>query len=678
MAYIGNSPGVASQRVVSTFTATSGQTTFTATSGYTIGYLDVYLNGIKLVNGSDYTAADGVQVVLSSGALLNDTVELVAFIPRGLTDGYMKTEIDARYGNVDNTSDASKNAATVILTNKTLTNPAINGFTGNTADINIGSGQIVKDTVGRVAIGSTEAYRAKFSSWSDFGTQGTQNYLAHSGNGSDGRKAGYSFQTTFIGVADTVARRSADIWQGYSTAAWGTEYLAFGVGIGVGVGVGAANDAGVTTTERMRIKGDGNVNIGPIIPVLSTSPTRTYLTLVGNGTGGIGVLQLTSSTGAATNQGNIEWHDIGNTGSTSTRTVYISAGAEGATATNLGSYLTFATKPDGVSSAGVSRLTIKQDGKVGIGTGTPYSLLEVNGIDTAITISGGLGSTAAPAYTHVTYRGYTGNRTAQISSFDQSQSTAESGGLIFFTNSNMAADTIVDRMRIDGQGKVSIGSTLPYTKLHIYGAGTTQQHYTNGDASGATLYLQDSGGAGWNGGQILFGAYQGVFAGIKGSIANGNGPAGTIQIQTRGTSGNVNERVRVDEAGNVQIHTGQLLALSNVFGYGAGAGMFIEQAVSITEPVTANKPQVTINTFRQLWAIGEERTFRVNNQYVGARDTISTSFFESGIGGGWFSISTIVGGTGGFLYVSIRNISGATIDNRQITIQISVIRGSIQ
>jgi hypothetical protein len=44
--------------------------------------------------------------------------------------------------------------ATQTLTNKTLTNPAINGFTGNTAVVNIGSGQIYKDTDGNVAIGT--------------------------------------------------------------------------------------------------------------------------------------------------------------------------------------------------------------------------------------------------------------------------------------------------------------------------------------------------------------------------------------------------------------------------------------------------------------------------------------------------------------------------------------------
>lgn len=46
-------------------------------------------------------------------------------------------------------------AGTQTLTNKTLTNPTINGFTGNTAVVNIGSGQVYKDTSGNVALGTT-------------------------------------------------------------------------------------------------------------------------------------------------------------------------------------------------------------------------------------------------------------------------------------------------------------------------------------------------------------------------------------------------------------------------------------------------------------------------------------------------------------------------------------------
>lgn len=97
MAYLGNSPGVASQRVVTTFTATAGQTVFTPQSGYTLGYCDVFLNGIKLVNGDDYTASNGTSFTLASGAAVGDSVECVAYFPRGLSDGYLKAEADAKY-----------------------------------------------------------------------------------------------------------------------------------------------------------------------------------------------------------------------------------------------------------------------------------------------------------------------------------------------------------------------------------------------------------------------------------------------------------------------------------------------------------------------------------------------------------------------------------------------------
>jgi hypothetical protein len=45
--------------------------------------------------------------------------------------------------------------ATVATTTGTLTNPTINGFTGDTSVINIGSGQLYKDTSGNIGIGTT-------------------------------------------------------------------------------------------------------------------------------------------------------------------------------------------------------------------------------------------------------------------------------------------------------------------------------------------------------------------------------------------------------------------------------------------------------------------------------------------------------------------------------------------
>jgi len=61
------------------FTATQGQTSFNFTAGYDDGFVDVYLNGIRLINGTDFTASNGADVVLTSGATAGDELEVVSF-----------------------------------------------------------------------------------------------------------------------------------------------------------------------------------------------------------------------------------------------------------------------------------------------------------------------------------------------------------------------------------------------------------------------------------------------------------------------------------------------------------------------------------------------------------------------------------------------------------------------
>jgi hypothetical protein len=118
----------------------------------------------------------------------------------------------------------------------------------------------------------------------------------------------------------------------------------------------------------------------------------------------------------------------------------------------------------------------------------------------------------------------------------------------------------------DATGNVGIGTTSPATKLQIQGAGTTSAFYTNGDAVGQTLYLQDTGNLAGNGGQILFGASQGIFAGIKSSIVSGTGPAGNLILQTRDTSGNVLDRMVVTREGLVGIGTSSPASTLQVVG----------------------------------------------------------------------------------------------------------------
>jgi hypothetical protein len=77
-----------------TYTATAGQTVFAAT--YDTGYIDVYLNGIKLAP-ADFTATNGTSVTLTSGAAVNDIVDLVAYGTFVLADHYTEAQSDARY-----------------------------------------------------------------------------------------------------------------------------------------------------------------------------------------------------------------------------------------------------------------------------------------------------------------------------------------------------------------------------------------------------------------------------------------------------------------------------------------------------------------------------------------------------------------------------------------------------
>jgi hypothetical protein len=79
------------------FTATAGQTTFTLTQGYSVGDVDVFLNGIKLVEGDDYFATNGSTVVLNSGAAVGDYLQVVSYNQFGVANTYTKTETDARY-----------------------------------------------------------------------------------------------------------------------------------------------------------------------------------------------------------------------------------------------------------------------------------------------------------------------------------------------------------------------------------------------------------------------------------------------------------------------------------------------------------------------------------------------------------------------------------------------------
>ena len=77
-------PNVARKTV--TVTATAGQTSFTPSGGYRINELGVYRNGVRLVQGQDYTAVDGSTVTLVNGCTVDDVVEFQIFDSFNIAD----------------------------------------------------------------------------------------------------------------------------------------------------------------------------------------------------------------------------------------------------------------------------------------------------------------------------------------------------------------------------------------------------------------------------------------------------------------------------------------------------------------------------------------------------------------------------------------------------------------
>ena len=83
-------------------TAAGGETTLngaddnSVTLAYTVGYEQVYLNGVFLSRGGDYTATTGSSITGLTALAASDIVEVIAFTPLAIANALVTTVIDAK------------------------------------------------------------------------------------------------------------------------------------------------------------------------------------------------------------------------------------------------------------------------------------------------------------------------------------------------------------------------------------------------------------------------------------------------------------------------------------------------------------------------------------------------------------------------------------------------------
>jgi hypothetical protein len=398
----------ASTRTIQKFTSTSNQTTFTITGGYTVGMVDVWVNGSKLDNAVDFTASNGTTVVLTDALTANQIVEVYKYGSQFIVNNGLrqKTLFTATSGQTSFTVAYSVGLVDVFYNGSKLDDSEFTATNGTS--IVLGTACAVNDKVEVIA------FSYNVNGFTGIGGSGTTNNLPKfTAAGTIGDSAITDNGTTVTLVSRALSGTSATFTStlavnGAATLGTGASSYTFG---------GGSSAAGGLTDKDLTLKAWS-----------PTSGTNEYS----------GDLILQSGVGTGNGSGKLG-------------SVIIKAGTDGSTSSTLGTYSTIATFT-----------------KIGLGIGlTPFANTLSNSLDL---VNGG-GLFAASNNFYVTGNAYFDSAWKYKANGGAAFINLNSGGdgSIGFVNaasgSAGANISFTEKMKLTNAGSLCINTTLVKSRL---------------------------------------------------------------------------------------------------------------------------------------------------------------------------------------------------------------------
>jgi hypothetical protein len=226
-------------RDVIDYTATAAQTTFTVTGGYTVGLLDVYVNGSKLTS-AEFTATNGTTFVLTDASVVGNQVQAIRY--NASVTGISGSGT-ANYVPKFTASGTIGNSIIYADSNNIGVNVTPPTWYSNFKGVNLVNGSLITYSTNASLFLTQNAYFNAAGSWTYLNT-GTAGQYSIDGTGN------HVFYTAVSGTGgNTISTRIAS--DGIYTA--GSDMFIDG---------GTSNIRFYSTSERMRITSGGNVAIG--------------------------------------------------------------------------------------------------------------------------------------------------------------------------------------------------------------------------------------------------------------------------------------------------------------------------------------------------------------------------------------------------------------------------------